>query len=65
METKVRNKNTSFLFAATDHFSASYGPAEGLRYALVTGSFTSLIAIGLFLLASKTIEADLPQSSAP
>lgn len=47
----------------SDTFSHSgLGPSEGLRYALVVGSLTSLIAIGLFVAAAKTIESDLPKS---
>ena len=49
----------------SDAFSKSgLGPAEGLRYALVAGSFTSLIAIVLYVVAAKTIKADLAESSA-
>ncbi|WP_334163738.1 spinster family MFS transporter [Phenylobacterium sp.] len=39
--------------------SSGLGPAEGLRYALLAGSATTVVAIGFFLVASRTIRADL------
>jgi len=36
-----------------------FGPAMGLRYALVIGSFTTVISAVFFLLAARTIRAEL------
>ncbi|MDZ4373801.1 MAG: MFS transporter [Phenylobacterium sp.] len=39
--------------------TSGLGPAEGLRYALLAGTVSTLIAIVLFVVAARTIRADL------